>query len=148
MDKSMILKPRMSEKSYALSQTGVYVFDVPSDANKLQVEKAVQAQFEVSVTNVRISILKGKQARSIRIGARSRSNVSGKRSNVKKAYVTLKDGESIPVFAALDEQQAKAEKIEEKLEKKAQKEAGKSAKASAERKPLLARRKQDKGGAK
>ena len=121
MDKTMVLKPRQSEKTYALSQTGVYVFDVPKHVNKLQISKAVQAQFNVTVEVVRISILKGKNARSIRIGERSRSNVSGLRTNVKKAYVTLKDGDSIPVFAALDEQNAKIEAAEAKAEKKAKK---------------------------
>ncbi len=121
MDKFMTLKPRQSEKTYALSQTGVYVFDVPKTANKLQVADAVSAQFDVTVTNVRISILKGKNARSIRIGGKSRANVSGMRSDVKKAYITLKDGDSIPVFAALDEQQEKLAKAEEKVAKKAKK---------------------------
>ena len=122
MDKTMALKPRMSEKSYALSQTNnTYVFDVPITANKLQVEKAVEKQFDVTVKTVRISILKGKDARSIRIGSRTRSNVSGLRKNVKKAYVTLVEGSTIPVFAALDEQQEKIEKAEAKAEKKAKK---------------------------
>jgi large subunit ribosomal protein L23 len=121
MDKSMTLKPRQSEKTYALSQTGVYVFDVPKTANKMQVADAVKAQFDVTVVTVRIVIAKGKPARSIRIGSRSRSNVSGMRSDVKKAYVTLKDGDSIPVFAALDEQQEKIAKAEEKAAKKAKK---------------------------
>lgn len=121
MDKFMTLKPRQSEKTYALSQTGVYVFDVPKTANKLQVADAIKAQFDVTVTNVRISILKGKQARSIRIGGKSRANVSGMRSDVKKAYITLKDGDTIPVFAALDEQNEKIAKAEEKATKKAKK---------------------------
>lgn len=122
MDKAMPLKPRMSEKSYALSQVhNTYVFDVPKPANKLQIEKAVEKQFDVTVKTVRIIILKGKEARSIRIGSRARTNVSGMRSDVKKAYVTLKEGDSIPVFAALDEQQAKIEKAEAKAEKKAKK---------------------------
>lgn len=121
VDKTMILKPRQSEKTYAMSQTGVYVFDVPKEVNKLQIASAVAAQFDVTVTKVRISILKGKDARSIRIGERGRSNVSGMRSNVKKAFVTLKDGDSIPVFAALDEQNAKIEAAEAKAEKKAKK---------------------------
>ncbi len=120
MSKTIALKPRMSEKTYALSLArNVYVFDVPLNVNKLQVAAAVEAQFGVSVTNVRIIIAKGKVARSIRIGARARANVSGKRNDVKKAYVTLKDGDSIAVFAALDEQAAPAEP--KKAEKKAAK---------------------------
>ena len=123
MSKTLALKPRMSEKAYALSTAlNTYVFDVPKTSNKLEVAKAVEAQFSVSVSNVRIIISKGKKARSIRIGGKARANVIGQRSDVKKAYVTLKDGDSIPVFAALDEQNAKIEKAEAKAEKKAAKE--------------------------
>ncbi len=115
--KSIALKPRSSEKTYVLYQArNTYVFDVPTVVNKIEVKAAVEAQFDVTVTKVRIVISKGKDARSIRIGSRARSNVSGTRADVKKAYVTLKDGDSLPVFAALDEQvqaNAKAEKSAE-----------------------------------
>lgn len=124
MSKSIALKPRMSEKTYALSQAfNVFVFDVPMTVNKDQIKKAVEAQFEVTVTDVRVIIVKGKVARSIRIGARTRANVSGKRADKKKAYVTLKDGDSIPVFAAIDEQVKAEEKVAEKVAKKAKKES-------------------------
>ncbi len=149
MSKTMILKPRLSEKSYAISEQRVYVFDVPLDTNKIEIARAVNAQFGVTVTNVKTLILKGKEARSIRIGARVRSNVSGKRKNVKKAYVTLKEGDNIPVFAALDEQaekeQKRAEVIAKATEKAEKKEAKESAKASG-RRSILGRRTGSKGG--
>lgn len=123
MSKSLHLKPRMSEKTYALSQVhNVFVFDVPASTNKVEIARAVEAQFSVTVTAVRIIIVKGKKARSIRLGARARANVMGQRSDVKKAYVTLKEGDSIPVFAALDEQNKAEEKAAEKAAKKAKKE--------------------------
>lgn len=123
MSKSLILKPRMSEKTYALSQSNnVFVFDVPTSVNKLQIADAVKAQFDVTVNSVRIIVSKGKKARSIRIGG-ARKAVMGKRVDVKKAYVTLKEGDSIPVFAALDEQAAKEAKDAEKAAKKADKKA-------------------------
>lgn len=130
MSKTLVLKPRMSEKTYALSTAhNVFVFDVPAGANRLQVAKAVEDQFDVSVKHVRILVVKGKDARSIRIGARVRSNISGSRSDIKKAYVTLIEGDSIPLFAAIDEQvkaeekaAAKAEKAKKKADKKASKE--------------------------
>jgi large subunit ribosomal protein L23 len=149
MDKTIALKPRMSEKSYALSQlTNTYVFDVPSSVNKMQIEKAVEKQFDVQVKTVRISILKGKEARSIRIGARTRSNVAGKRNNVKKAYVTLVEGNSIPVFAALDEQQEKLEKAEAKMAKAEAKTQSKekTEKDAKDKKSILSRRKTKEGG--
>lgn len=124
MSKSLELKPRMSEKAYALSQVhNVFVFDVPTTTNKVEVARAIEAQFNVSVETVRIIIAKGKKARSIRIGGKARANVMGQRKDVKKAYVTLKEGDSIPVFAALDEQTKAEEKAAEKLAKKSKKEA-------------------------
>lgn len=117
MSKTIPLKPRMSEKTYASSQANnTFVFDVPNSINKHEIARAVSAQFDVTVTGVRVVILKGKTKKSYRKGGRS---VVGNRSDTKKAYVTLKDGDSIPVFAAIEE----AEKAEAKAaEKKAKKE--------------------------
>lgn len=123
MSKSMPLKPRMSEKSYAQSHSdNTYTFDVPLTANKIEIARAVEAQFEVNVERVRISVLKGKEARSIRIGG-MRKAVTGKRVDVKKAYVSVKEGESIPIFASIDEAEKKQEKLEKKLSKKTKKES-------------------------
>ena len=115
----MVLKPRMSEKAYDLSHSmDTYVFDVPASTNKIEVAKAVSKQFKVTVEDVRIVILKGKKARSIRIGG-VRKNVYGKRPDVKKAYVKIKKGENIPIFASIDEADEKVKKAEEKAAKKA-----------------------------
>jgi large subunit ribosomal protein L23 len=101
MSKTAILRPRISEKSYGLSQIkNVYVFEVPTDANKLSVAQAVATQFSVTVETVNIMNVKGKVKRTIRRGGRS---TMGKRSDIKKAYVTLKEGDSIAVFATDDE---------------------------------------------
>ena len=101
MSNSMILKPRISEKSYGLSQDrNTYVFVVPKDANKLTVAKAVIAQFEVTVTNVKITNVKGKVKRTVRKGGRS---TTGRDSAFKKAYVTLKAGDTLGIFAAEDD---------------------------------------------
>lgn len=128
MSKLMPLRPRMSEKAYAQShEEDTYTFDVPADTNKIEVAKAVAEQFKVSVENVRISILKGKNARSIRIGG-TRKMVSGKRPDVKKAYVKIKKGDSIPIFASIDEAEEKAKKAEAKAAKKSVKKDGSNAK--------------------
>ncbi len=120
MSKTTVLRPRMSEKTYGLSQTNnVFVFDVPMSINKVQVKEAVETQFEVSVENVRVLIVKGKRKASVRKRTRG---VMGKRADIKKAYVTLKEGDSIPVFAAIEEAEAKEKKAEEKAAKKAKKE--------------------------
>jgi large subunit ribosomal protein L23 len=127
MSKEMTLKPRMSEKSYALSKlTNTYVFDVPKTANKVTVAAAVEAQFKVSVREVNIIIAKGKVKQSYR--KRSRP-VAGKRVDVKKAYVRLVAGDKIPVFDAIDE----AAEQQEKTQTAAAKAADKKAKKTAEK---------------
>lgn len=101
MSKTLILRPRVSEKSYAMSQlSNTYVFDVPVDANRTMVADAVTAQYEVTVTDVNILNVKGKAKRTVRKGGKA---VDGRRSDIKKAYVTLKTGDSLPIFAALEE---------------------------------------------
>ncbi len=93
------LKPRMSEKAYQqslLNQT--YVFVVPTDSNKLQIKAAVEAQYNVTVEDVNIVVQNGKKARSIRLGNRKARPITGKRSDIKKAYVRLKDGDTIKIF--------------------------------------------------
>lgn len=116
MDKFMTLKPRLSEKTYALSQLrNTYVFDVPTDANKLEIANAVEAQFKVTVMTVNVANVKGKVKRTVRKGGRP---VAGRRANGRKAYVTLKAGDSLPVFAAVEEANATVEEKPAKKEKK------------------------------
>lgn len=108
MDKQMVLKPRMSEKTFGLSQTGnVYVFTVPESASKQSVAAAVIAQFGVGVTNVNIANVKGKQKRSVRKRTRP---VMGQRSDFKKAFVTLKEGDKLPFFETEDDKKKKSDK--------------------------------------
>ena len=129
MYKQIALKPRLSEKSYALSQARVYVFAVPSDANKHSVARAVEAQFDVKVSDVNISVLKGKAKRTI--SQKGRRQLSGTTSDVKKAYVTLAEGNSLPIFAAEEESEAKQEKVQTQVDKVAAKQAEKEAKDAA-----------------
>lgn len=121
MDKLMVLKPRMSEKTYGLSLAGnVYVFSVPENATKQSVAAAVTSQFGVGVTNVNIAVIKGKAKRTIRKGGRP---VQGQRSDIKKAYVTLKEGDTLPFFETEDDKKSdkKADKKAEKADKKEKK---------------------------
>ena len=111
----MILKPRISEKAYGLAQArNVYVFQVPVDAGKLEVSQAVTAQFDVQVLDVNIMNVKGKVKRTIRRGGRP---TMGKRADFKKAYVTLKAGDTLPIFAAEEEAEKKAEQAAKKGKK-------------------------------
>lgn len=127
MDKTLILKPRLSEKAFAQSQTkNTYVFVVPVDATKHTVARAVTVQYEVTVTEVNIMNVKGKAKRSISKGGRRVSK--GSQNDIKKAYVTLKGGDHLPLFAAEEEAAEEAAKAEEKAAKKAAKEAKKEKK--------------------
>lgn len=124
MDKSLILRPRMSEKAYGASQAvNTFVFDVPKSANKHSVARAVSAQYDVTVEEVNIVVVKGKAKRTIRKGGRT---VKGRQSDVKKAYVKLKAGDSLPIFAAVEEATQKQEKAAEIAEKAAAKRAKKA----------------------
>ncbi len=116
MDKIMTLKPRISEKAYALSNTmNVYVMQVPLGANKMDVANAVATQFAVTVTNVNMIRVKGKLKRTIKKGGRQ---TYGKRADVKKAYITLKDGDSLPIFASEEDKKPEAKSKTAKKEKK------------------------------
>jgi large subunit ribosomal protein L23 len=96
MDKSMSLIPRLSEKAYATSLSiNTYVFDVPTTANKVTVKSAVEAQFGVTVTDIKMIVVKGKVKKSYQ--KRNRP-VEGKRAKSKKAYVRLADGSTINLF--------------------------------------------------
>lgn len=97
--------PKISEKTYRLSQERTtYVFVIPKDMNKHEVARAMKAQYEVDAVSVTTVVQKGKAVRTIRKGGRMNKGV---RQDVKKAYVRLKEGQTLPVFAALtDEEQA------------------------------------------
>lgn len=98
---TLVLKPRMSEKAFTTSQTlNTYVFEVPITANKALVGEAVAEQFDVTVEDVRLTIIKGKAKKSYK--KRSRPTV-GHRANMKKAYVRIKASDNIPVFEAMEE---------------------------------------------
>lgn len=96
MASDLILRPHVSEKSFSSAQKGVYVFDVPNNANKHTVKQAVESQFKVKVTDIRTILTKGKPKRVIRKRQRP---TDSHRSNVKKAYVTLKKGDKIAMIS-------------------------------------------------
>lgn len=102
MSKTLSLKPRLSEKTYAMSENlNVYTFEVPAEATKHTVAAAVKAQYDVSVKSVRIANVTGKTQRTYR--RRGRSVKSGQRSDIRKAYVTLNEGDKLPIYAAVEE---------------------------------------------
>jgi len=113
----------MSEKAYATSQAlNTYVFEVPMTSNKALVSAAVAEQFKVTVEDVRLTIIKGKAKKSYK--KRSRP-VTGHRANMKKAYVKLKAGDSIPIFEAMMED-PKETVVQKAVKKASEKAAEKS----------------------
>lgn len=83
----VLLAPHVSEKATFAAENGQFVFRVASNANKLEIKRAVEAMFEVEVDNVRTLNVKGKTKRA---GA-----TVGRRKDWKKAYVSLKEGQDI-----------------------------------------------------
>jgi len=85
----VIVAPHITEKSTLVSEHNAVVFKVAGDATKPQIKAAVEAIFSVGVTAVNTIVQKGKTKKW-----------KGKpytRSDIKKAIVTLKDGDSIDV---------------------------------------------------
>jgi len=91
----VILGPLITEKSTLLKEKGnVLAFRIDLGANKVQVRQAVEALFKVKVESVRTEIMHGKFKRVGRY--------AGRRSDWKKAYVTLKPGEKSVEYFELD----------------------------------------------
>ncbi len=126
MDTHVVLKPRLSEKAYGLSTArNVYVFDVPTGANKHTVARAVAAQFSVTVSNVNLTNLKGKAKVTV---YKKKRGPAGKQNDTKKAYVTLAKGDTLPFFQAIEEAEAKDAKVAEQAAKALEKADKKAAK--------------------
>ncbi|SLN19178.1 50S ribosomal protein L23 [Aquimixticola soesokkakensis] len=89
----VIRKPLITEKTTMASENGAVVFEVAIDANKPQIKEAVETLFGVKVKAVNTSITKGKVKRF--------RGMLGKRKDVKKAYVTLEEGNTIDVTTGL-----------------------------------------------
>ena len=100
MAKQILIKPVITEKSTKLSdKLNTYVFVVNKEANKIEIRKAVEDMFKVSVTNVNTAIMPGKpKSRSTKSAI-----VRGTKSAYKKAFVTLTPGETIDIFGNIEE---------------------------------------------
>lgn len=95
------LIPRMSEKAYTQAQAGTYVFTVPLTANKAEIIRAVEGQYEgVKVKDVRSVVQNGKQVRAFK-GKRQNPG-RAHRADSKKSYVTLSKG-TIELFKEEEE---------------------------------------------
>jgi len=90
--RDVIIRPVVSEKSYGLLDVGAYTFIVHPDANKIEIRQAVEAIFNVRVSKVNTLNRTGKRKRN------RRSFTFGKRSDTKRAIVTLAGGDRIDLF--------------------------------------------------
>lgn len=88
----MRLLPHVSEKAYDGTKKRTYAFQVPRDADKFAIKREVEATYGVAVTGVRTLSQKPKTRRR---GRRGGGSITGEKSGFKKAYVTLKEGDTI-----------------------------------------------------
>jgi large subunit ribosomal protein L23 len=90
----VIVRPVVTEKSYALAAAGKYSFRVHPDAHKTQIRQAVEQLFEVRVIDVHTMSVKSKPKR--------RGLTAGRSRQWKKAVVQVAPGDEIPIFAGLE----------------------------------------------
>jgi large subunit ribosomal protein L23 len=90
--RDVIIRPVVSEKSYAGLEQNVYTFLVDKRANKTEIKEAIQKIWNVQVTSVNTLNRKGKVKR--------RRFTQGKRPDQKRAIVTLAEGDTIEIFEA------------------------------------------------
>jgi len=92
--RDVIIRPVVSEKSYASYDDNVYTFVVAPDANKVEIRQAVEAIFNVKVKNVNTLNRSGKRKRNRRTGG------WGSRTGQKRAIVSLAEGDTIEIFGS------------------------------------------------
>jgi large subunit ribosomal protein L23 len=90
----VIVRPVVSEKSFALAEAGKYTFRVQERAHKTQIRQAIEQLFDVHVLDVRTASVKSKPKR--------RGHTSGRTRQWKKAIVQVREGETIPIFGGLE----------------------------------------------
>ena len=92
--RDILIRPVVSEKSYAAFDANVYTFLVAHDANKIEIKNAVESIFGVRVTNVNTLNRKGKRKKNRRTGN------WGSRAASKRAIVSLAAGDRIEIFGS------------------------------------------------
>lgn len=88
-----LLSPIITEKSTLVAEENKIIFRVPMTATKPDIKEAVENLFKVDVTKVNTIVVKGKTKRF--------RGTLGRRSDFKKAIVTLKDGQSVDITTGL-----------------------------------------------
>ena len=88
-----IVAPVITEKTTILAEHNQVVFEVAISATKPEIKEAIEKLFNVTVTAVNTIVTKGKTKRF--------RGIAGRRKDVKKAVVTLKDGDTIDIASGL-----------------------------------------------
>ena len=109
---TILVTPVTTEKAYGLSTKNVYVFSVPLSANKHEIAAAVKEQYGVDVKAIKTLVQSGKAIRYSR--GKNRYPGTTHRTDSKKAYVTLAEGNSLAIFETPVEEEPKAKKEEKK----------------------------------
>lgn len=91
----IIYRPIVTEKITNMQEKGLYAFEVDPNANKIDIARAVEKRFNVTVTNVRTMNYSGKTKTQMT----RKGRFEGKTSHFKKALITLKAGDKIELFA-------------------------------------------------
>jgi large subunit ribosomal protein L23 len=92
--RDIVIRPVVSEKSYAQYDANVYTFVVAPDANKIEIKHAIESIFNVKVKNVNTLNRSGKRKRNRRTGT------WGTRTGQKRAIVTLAGDDKIEIFGS------------------------------------------------
>lgn len=90
----VIIRPVLSEKTFALAEVGKYTFRVADKAHKTQIRQAVEQLFSVNVVEVRTAHVHSKPKR--------RGQTAGRTRQWKKAIVQVREGDTIPIFRGLE----------------------------------------------
>lgn len=121
-----LLEPRATEKSYLEQTNRIYVFPVKKTMSKQAIAKMVEKEFNVTVTDVKTLIRKGKKTKFSK-GKHAYPGITH-RQDKKFAYVRLKKGDSIKVFEEPEESKTSAKEAKVSKKAEADKNAGKEKK--------------------
>jgi large subunit ribosomal protein L23 len=90
----VIIRPVISEKTFALAEAGKYTFRVHDRAHKTEIRQAIEGLFDVNVIDIRTAWVKPKP--------KKRGYTSGQSRRWKKAMVQVAGGQTIPIFRGLE----------------------------------------------
>jgi large subunit ribosomal protein L23 len=86
----VLIEPIITEAATMAAEMNKYVFKVAKDSGKIEIRKAIEELYRVSVVSVRTVNVSGKR--------RTRGRIEGRKAGIKKAIVTLKKGDSINIY--------------------------------------------------